>query len=142
MIKVLAEQPLYKHVQAISDHCYNSLPDLPDDERYPMTFTIRSCAFEITDHVAQAYGSTDPRDAFWKFGLAKRSLYAIYNGFQQAYKRDYLSVNLDLMVMIETAITESETEINSSQAKIAAHAAILDGKLTSLQNERNHENKL
>ena len=126
MSQTITSDKLYSLTVQIADFCYEIAADLSDDEKYPVQFTLKTNAFEITNHVAEALGSVDPRDAFWKLGLTKRNLFSVRNTLQQSHKREILALNPEIMIKINEAIDETNRRIEQSKKMIAGYFEILD----------------
>lgn len=128
MIKNLANKKLYNSAQAIADYCQGITAELPDDEKYPLQYTLKTNSFELTDFVAQAYGSNDPRDAIYKFGNARRCLYALHNALLQVNKQNYSQLNPDIMVLIEQSINDTETALETAKDNIKSYLGVFDSE--------------
>ena len=122
----LDDKKLYQLVLGIADYCYQILSEIPEDEKYPMLYTLRSNAFEITGAIAEAYASVDPRDRHWKLGSTRRSIFGLQNALQQAHKRGYIKLNPDVMLHIKEAITIINTDLGASKLEFAEYLAMLD----------------
>ena len=117
---------LYRMTISIADYCYEVGSGLPQDEKYPVLFSLKTCAFDMSNTVAEAYGSTDPRDKFWKLGHAKRALYSARNILQQAHKRGLVELNPEIMITVKRAIEMVSKQLKVAQDSIGAYLAVLD----------------
>lgn len=123
----LEEYELWRLVSHIAEECYARLQDFPDDD-YAMKSKLQDRAFDVTSDVAEGFGSIDPRDASWYFGMARRSIFGIKNVLSLASKAGYIEVNPELMVEIERATTAIDAEIRKEIANIPAWYKEMDAK--------------
>ena len=117
---------LYQLTIGIADYCYEVGSTLPEDEKYPVHFGLKMSAFEMTNTVAEAYGSTDPRDRLWKLGQAKRALFSAQNILQQSHKRGLVEINPEIMITIKRAIELVSKQLRAAQDNIGGYLATLD----------------
>jgi hypothetical protein len=137
MNQTITSDKLFSLTVQIADFCYEIAADLSDDEKYPVQYTLKTNAFEITNNVAEALGSVDPRDAFWKLGMTKRALFSVRNTLQQSHKRKILVLNPEIMIKINEAINETDRRIEQSKKMLASYFEILDADTYKVKGKLN-----
>ncbi|HET7060168.1 MAG TPA: four helix bundle protein [Candidatus Saccharimonadales bacterium] len=111
MRKKIETIPLYKMVIQVVDYADRVTADLPEEEKWGIGSKLRSRAFDATSDIAEAYGSIDPRDVKWSFGMSRRDLFSLKNSLKIAHQRDYVKVDPSVMVTIDKIIEEIDKEV-------------------------------
>lgn len=123
----LEDEQLWRTVSAIAEEAYHLLDHLPEEEKWGMQSKLRQRAFEITSEVAEAFGSVDPRDAKWHFGLARRDLFGLKNLYKLAQNTGNLEVDPATMHKLDHAIDQTEQALIKASENIPAWYEEMDG---------------
>lgn len=116
----LEDTELWKMVAKIATDAYEAVQMLPKEEEWDMKARLHQHAFMATNHVAEAYGSLDPRDAKWLLGKARGNLFGVRNAYALAYKTGELGEKAEMMVLINQAAKLIDSEPENMDADIQA----------------------
>lgn len=117
-MKRLEDDELWRIAREVALYGYNVLQDLPDEERYGMEQQLRDRSFDLTNDIAEAVGSTDPREKSYSYGRALRDAFSVRNTFIMANKTGMLQVEPSVFVRIDELTNGLYDEVNVTTEQI------------------------
>ena len=107
----LEDDMLWRQASEVALWCYGQLHNFNEDEAYGMQPRLRDRSFDLTNDVAEAAGSIDPRDKAYYYGQALRDCFGIRNTLIMANKTGMLDVEPSVMVQLERLAKGLNAEI-------------------------------
>jgi four helix bundle protein len=114
----LEDSVLWKKVTEIAVDTYSLITELPREEEWDMKARLHQHAFAVTNEVAEAYGSLDPRDSKWLLSKARGNLFAIKSAYVLGYKTGELPEQSEVMVLINQSVRLIDTELQNIDVAI------------------------
>lgn len=122
----LSDDPIWEMVASISQYVYAQIEHFPEEEKWGMASTMRRHAFDITNDVAEAAGSPDPRDRMHHYGRARKALFALKSVLTMAKRMKYIQIDPEQMVSIEDVIKQIDQQFDNAQRNIVPYLAQFD----------------
>lgn len=107
----LEDYPLWRTASHVATLAYGALEQLPEEEKWGMSFKLRRDAFDMTSTLAEALGSIDPRDQKHYFGGARKHMFSLKNACLMAHKTDVLKLDPEIIVKLNDMIHEVDAAI-------------------------------
>lgn len=97
----LEDDKLWRQASVIALWSYSQLHNFHEDEAYGMQPRLRDRSFDLTNDIAEATGSIDPRDKAYYYGQALRDCFGIRNTLIMANKTGMLDVEPAVLVQLD-----------------------------------------
>lgn len=108
----LEDDDLWRAVSKIGRHAYNTAQSVSEND-----FTLRNkfeyAVYDMTNDVAEACGSLDPRDVKWSLGRARKDLFSLKNSYSLAFHTGQIEADPDVMVDIDKAVKLLDARVDS-----------------------------
>jgi four helix bundle protein len=114
----LNADPLWEKTAEVAEYAYGLLKLLPEEEAWGMASTMRRVGFAVTDDIAEAIGSYDPRDQLHHYGHARREMFGLKNSLVMAKRLEGMEIDSDKMLIIEEVLLEIDNRFHDSQQNI------------------------
>jgi hypothetical protein len=111
-IAKIEDSPLWRAVSKIARDSYNTYSALSDDH-WNLRSKLEANAVDVTNDVAEACGSLDPRDVKWSLGHARKDLFSLKNAYSLAFHTGVIEPQPEVMVAIDDAVKLIDKEIAS-----------------------------
>lgn len=128
--KLEDSKPWRKAIDIAVD-AYATIEDLPKEEEWDMKVRLHQHAFGLTDELAAAYGSLDPRDRIWQLGKARSHLLAIKNAYILSYKSGQLPEKSEVIVLMNECVALIDEELADSDVAIQSWYELMREKKES-----------
>ena len=107
----LENDRLWRLASEIAIYAYGQLDNFSDEEAYGMQPKLRDRAFDMTNDVAEAVGSVDPRDKTHLYGHALAAAYSVRNTLVMANKTGMLQVDPTVFVKLDQLADGLSSEV-------------------------------
>ena len=97
----LEKDRLWRLASEIALYSYALLGNFGEDEAYGMEPKLRDRSFDMTNDIAEAVGSIDPRDKTHLYGHALSAAYSVRNTLIMANKTGVLQVEPSVFVKLD-----------------------------------------
>jgi four helix bundle protein len=119
--KKLEDHEVWRTASQLAASAYAVLDQLPEEEKWGITLKLRRDAFDMTSSLAEAFGSIDPRDQKYHFGIARRHMYSLKNTYLIAHKTDVLKLDPEAIVKLNAIIGQTNKEITDADKAIPTY---------------------
>ncbi len=114
----LEKTELWPAAIKIAQMSYRNLEQLPEEEKWGMQYKLRLRAYELTNHLAEAYGAIDPREKVHSFGQARQSLFSLKNVTLMTHKVGLAELDPQFILDIDKLVEKIDAAINAAGDKI------------------------
>jgi four helix bundle protein len=127
----LTDDPIWTTAAEVAQYAYSLLDQLPDEEKWGISSTLRRQAFTLTTNVAEAIGSNDPRDRMHYFGLAQKEAFGLKNTLTMAKRMDYFAVEPEKMVSLDEIVASIDTQFENARENIPTYMLQFESRMKS-----------
>lgn len=115
----LEDSQIWKNIFELTKQVQGEYDALPEDDKFPYEYDLKSEAIACLKYAAEAAGSIDPRDRTWQLGLTRSRLFSVKSTLKLIYGYKLLDVNPELMVLIEDTVKliDAESSVMPTQLK-------------------------
>jgi len=122
----IEDSPLWKSASRITNAAYTKLDGFGDDEKWFTPSRLRQHASSLTDEVAMAAGSLDPRDVQHFLGHARKDLFGIKSVYKMAHDNKLIEIDPEQMVLIDELVRKIDDRLASVPAELKEYWASIE----------------
>ncbi len=117
----LEQTHVWKEANAIAEHVYSKLEDLPEEEKWSFAQKLRMCASDLMFHIALALGNGSPTGMEYEWGQSRKYAAGMLTMYRFAGRQHFFELDPQIMVRLSALIVEIDTSLASAYQQAEAY---------------------